>query len=253
MMKSHGLGSTNDSASDDAAVQESPVSMGKRSKFYMALALGGLAATVVGFLVAQQRDESAKHETELRKWCAAQRPRALKGALPKVLTSAQSDFQVPGQPGYDSALLSRVMHIADIFEQEPRDPSWAGAVEKGIENILALPRPPELLPGLEITAIECKTTLCKVSWNAPAQTAERARRVLPILLPGATMNVSPRHGRYLLGLSGGTDDWKRVPNGDPTGSLNTAIQLRRMLLADIQSGRGGALARDVPVNEWPKE
>src|SRR4051812_42006821 len=109
----------------------------------------------------------------------------LLASTPGAATPVETD---PRAPAYDPNRLARVANIDTIFRAEPRNDTWAAAVERALTTPLeAAVR--SLVPEVQSVTLECRTTACAVGWKLPQAatpaTVARLREVVRQVFPGS--------------------------------------------------------------------
>jgi hypothetical protein len=168
---------------------------------------------------------------------------------------AQALETTPGQPGYDPIKLMGVMPAVEIFRQEPRAVPWAPTLEAGLRSRLERELT-SLVPGTVLESVECKTTMCKVSWQ-PSQPSDnqKLREFLEVLYMGSGAGSGSKASEMILVYAGGTMSGTDASDANNVIAALPAIRKRRLTqLQNILQARGEhpkykAVARD----EWPKE
>jgi hypothetical protein len=234
-----------------------------RSKYTTTLLIGG-AAIVFGALLAglvksrlDPPTASARIHcmlsTQGRRIQGAQaEPVARAGAPRFVSVSPPDDIELdPSRPGYDPYSLAHFISLKDIFRQEPRNAAWADVVEREIASLVA-PKTEALLPGMEITSVECRSTACRVHLAGSAEMLERARQVITRLIPGSVSQFDQEGGSYFVAFAGGRAWYRTVHPGDSDATIKTLKMARRRLLERIHSGRESP-PLGIPKASWPAE
>jgi hypothetical protein len=159
----------------------------------------------------------------------------------------------PGEPQYDPVRLIGVMRVKDIFTQEPRNARWAGEMEPWL-SMNARKDLVKVSPGLTDLQVECKTTMCRFSWFAPAQEGPAVEQALRALYIGAASGRGATKNEWIIVYAGGV--FSDVPQGDAAALKRKMITVRRKQLSGIK----GVIAagqrtnyRDVPNSAWPSE
>jgi hypothetical protein len=89
----------------------------------------------------------------------------------------------PSAPGYDPTVLKMAMQVpvSAIFAREPRDPSWAPAVEKYLSRTLETDLR-SVLPHAKFTfQTECKFSTCMAQITFPDDLTETEQRAAAIV------------------------------------------------------------------------
>jgi hypothetical protein len=71
----------------------------------------------------------------------------------------------PTEPGYEPQRLVGQLSLRQIFALEPRDSAWAREVEKALGSLVDRDLR-GIEPALASTTLECRTSMCRVRWNA---------------------------------------------------------------------------------------
>jgi RNA polymerase sigma factor (sigma-70 family) len=71
----------------------------------------------------------------------------------------------PRAPGYQPQLLMMYMSAKQLYANEPRDDAWAGAVEKEMSPLVSRDLR-GIDPKLAGAELQCRTTMCRLSWRA---------------------------------------------------------------------------------------
>jgi hypothetical protein len=232
------------------AVVETP-----RRRWWWGGIVVGVAAVagLAGFFAARAR-RATKHAIVEGARPSPPHPDRLAGRrTPNIVGGPDEDQRrfVPGQPQYDPVSLVRFVPAEELFANEPRNPVWSTPVEAWIRK-LDRKAIDAVLPGFEMTAVECRTTICRVSWTAPRDIKPRVRDGLRHFIPGAFTKCTP-DGEYYVALRGGESPYKGIPPGDVDATIAAMARDREERAAIIRRG-GGSL--EVPpdiVAAWPKE
>jgi hypothetical protein len=228
-----------------------------RDKTYF---LGVLAVAILaGALIGLKATSSPSAGSEparvgVRPAVSAQQAPAARPGPPRILPGDAKVQLKPGQPGYDPAHLARFVGIEALFQQEPRDESWAGSVERAIPG-LAGRDTERILRGFRVTSVECRTTVCRLTWDVLPEMAERAKGVVRFLVPGSTGGLRGTPPVYYFALAGAANPWYRgLRPGDPGGTLAALKTARQELLRRLRTGDDHFLVpAGIPPDAWPKE
>jgi hypothetical protein len=98
----------------------------------------------------------------------------------------------PRSPAYQPARLARVVGFQAVFDSEPRDPAWAGPVEAELSPLLATSLK-QIVPDVTSAALDCRTTLCRISWTLAGQPTKQSER----RLAEAIRQIFPGSGRVV--------------------------------------------------------
>jgi hypothetical protein len=71
----------------------------------------------------------------------------------------------PGAPGYDPTKFLGAIPPRKLFSQEPRNEQWAAKVEEFLSTQMQQDMP-RMFKDFTIGQIECRTTMCRVRWEA---------------------------------------------------------------------------------------
>jgi hypothetical protein len=153
--------------------------------------------------------------------------------LPRFTEDPRSDRDhlVPGRPGYSAAALVRYQSPRQLFDQEPRNETWARPLELALPGFVARGMD-RLLPGFSVTSVACRTTICKVAWNVTGEKADRAGALMTYLLPPAVGMVMP-DGYYVAfsGLPYSRVDWR-----NPGVLMQAISEQRQRSLRKVRAG-----------------
>jgi hypothetical protein len=136
-----------------------------------------------------------------------------------------------------------------IFLAEPRDPVWADAMEKGLRDPLTNDLA-ATVPGITDLTIECRTTACRIAWDAHGGEDPRARAVIRMLYGGAAMGHDGSHAMVVI-YEGGTA-YKGFQGHAPE-LLARLSNDRAMRLPKLRAGEFSRHAyTQIPAGEWPQ-
>ena len=174
-------------------------------------------------------------------------------SVPRLQSTAPMELR-PGYPGYDPIRIGAVLSQGAIFAQEPRVAAWAERIEKVLHRDIPADLS-RIVPGFELAGIECRTTICRVSWQPPDQAADEKIHVLLRVLfsgSGAGGVASEPHAIYLTFAGGILRD---VRTGDAAILLPKLQELRRQRLMGIrrQLALGYQTYAAVAASEWPDQ
>ncbi len=161
----------------------------------------------------------------------------------------------PGRPGYDPTRFAALLSARQMFQREPRAAHWADTMEARlrapIERDLAA-----VLPGAKFDAIDCKTSVCKVSWTSAGGAADirKVRDLMLALFSGSGVGSDDETTEVYLIYAGGP--MRDVETQDPDKLLNALADLRQKRLQMIRKAHEQGRAGPFPAlgaNEWPRE
>jgi protein-disulfide isomerase len=171
-------------------------------------------------------------ETAIKKAGRRPPPRTAAGPAPETN---------PRQPGYDPQRLLMHLSARQLFAGEPRDDAWAAAVEKELAPLVDRDlRAVE--PKLASTAVDCRSTLCRIGWRAGRADEKAVAAAADYLFGG---NGAQRPGELYLVLR--TDVSKSAAD-----SLVRLRSRRATLIYNQRTGRLTSKPR-FPVERLPKE
>jgi hypothetical protein len=175
-------------------------------------------------------------------------------AVPRILASNTGTQLTPGQPGYDPAHLARFAGVEALFQQERRDPAWAAPLERSIPA-LAERDTVRILGSFRVTSVECRTTICRLTWEVSPEMAKRAKEVIRFLVPGSTGGLRGTPPVYYFALAGAANPWYRdVPSGDGQATLTALRTGRREMLRKLRTGNHRfQVPEGIPPEAWPTE
>lgn len=156
---------------------------------------------------------------------------------------------VPGKAGYDPTRFASFIPLQAVFVQEPRNPAWADAIERALPQVV-LRDIERVLPGFKVLEVICKTSTCRLEWSAPPEVEKHALDVLRVLMPGSVAQTAAPY--HYVALAGGEWKFKDVPLDDPARALETAMQARKAVLADVRAGKM-PIRTPIPNEAWPEE
>jgi hypothetical protein len=165
------------------------------------------------------------------------------------LATAAGDLN-PSSPAYDPLRLVREskVRVRSIFWAEPRDAVWADAMEQGLRAPLTADLQ-SALPGLSDLTIECRTTVCRFTWNANGGRDLRARHVIRYLYGGAAIGVAKPNEMYVTYAGGKAFSELK---GRPREMLARLAADRSDRLPRLRAGEFPAEAyQAIPASEWP--
>jgi hypothetical protein len=143
---------------------------------------------------------------------------ASRGPVPPRFNPALPALQlVPGQPGYDPSKLGLIVPLWDLFDQEPRHAPWAGPMERFIRDELTA-RLPRELPDLRLRAVECRTAVCKVTWEGMSGQQQAVGRALQGVLSGGSGSWRRDRDEWVVTFQGG-EFMSDVPLNDPDATI----------------------------------
>lgn len=169
-----------------------------------ASALLGIAAA----LLSVRRDHSAEGQPRLGSDARSPGSRSHRSSAiptdppPVRLSLSAQQGSIPGlsldstAPDYDAKKLIRLLgSVKAVFDAEPRNPTWARAVEERVT------RPYEeamrgALPQIRQLTMDCRSTMCAINWTLSPDdevTRTKARFVALQLFPG-TAALTPEGG-----------------------------------------------------------
>jgi hypothetical protein len=108
---------------------------------------------------------------------------------PLIVTREARPHSDPGEADYDpvrAALLGA--RLTDLYDREPRDESWAGAMEAQVARLLSSDLE-VLFPGSDL-AVHCRTSSCRVDVLVDAAERERAFAILQLLAIGNAVEAT---------------------------------------------------------------
>jgi hypothetical protein len=151
-----------------------------------------------------------------------------------TLPTESGKFRIdPTSPDYDpvrASLPAGGLH--KLFALEPRDPTWAPAVESALAPLMTgdLKR---ATPGVTGLSVECRATMCLVSWHGPPDQENAAKQVLSTVFSGAI----EKHGRnnILIAYAGG--EFYAELKGRPVELIEKLKAAREVRLQALRSGR----------------
>jgi hypothetical protein len=170
---------------------------------------------------------------------AAGPPRPTRGGPPppRLLSAPPSLQLVPGQEGYDPGKLAGLLSPIEIYDQEPRHEPWAAPVEAFITKDVASNM--GSIEDMIIRSVECKTTCCKVLWDAPEGRYGQIANIMKFVLIGSKMGDGPKGlsgWPYYICLKGG-DYFGDVPLNDPEATIARIQSVRRKFIGMYEQGR----------------
>jgi hypothetical protein len=184
--------------------------------------------------------------------------RRTSGRAVPVLANSHPGGQLetrPGAPGYDPRKLASLMGMAEVFRQEPRAPTWAGAVESRLTGGLAADLE-RLAPGTDLAqqlSIECHTTTCRIAWPDPAQPPVMHAAVTALYTPVRT-GYGAKNEMYVAYYGG--DFYRNVHALDAPSLFAELARLRarnlRTMRKDPNVARINRWDR-VPAELWPEK
>jgi hypothetical protein len=198
--------------------------------------------------VADPAGDSPAGKPALVQGSAGERKASNQSRIPGFVTTKPLD-RVPGSPGYDPVRFMSVMPVTDLFDQEPRDPVWAPAMEQGL--LAMLKRDLARLQAARDVAVECRTTGCRFSWNPDDDPNLKTLNFLIQLYSGAGSGGGRRLGYLVSFFKGGT--LSEVATDDPP-TLLAALQKRRderLAVVRKREKAGHLLYPKIPMSEWP--
>ena len=151
----------------------------------------------------------------------------------------------PGDGRYDSERLLATMSARQIFDLEPRDPAWAGAVEEQLAPLVARDlRAVE--PAVRATGIECRTTICRLHWKNGAQEASWPGRFAHFFYSGVNVPASPDPGEHHLFL-------RRPGESTPDPGVARLKVRRASVIHSLRTGRPTNGLRRWPLGRLPTD
>lgn len=171
-------------------------------------------------------------------------------ALRPVRTSSADIATDPSEVDYDPVKAAAMVGgNRNLFPREPRDPAWAGAVENALLPMIQddLSR---LVPGVSNAKMECRSTMCKISWDGPREVEVKARKVLSILFGGASESFPSDNDMLIVYAGGPFFSGLKGKSGELIDKITTA---RRARIDDLASGRApGHYYKILPEEAWKK-
>ncbi len=166
---------------------------------------------------------------------------------------ASHAYSVPvsvGAPGYDPIKLGLALGPRALFNQEPRDPSWAPAMERLMTPLVQ--KDLHGIPGIRDVSVDCRTTGCRVSYTAGGNEQNFAAAMVLTALWGGGVS-GKTFGEFTTFFRG-----QRFDGIDPTNpeALIARLQDRRSeQLAKTQRlyERGWPRYKYVPRAYWPEQ
>jgi hypothetical protein len=234
------------------------VDRSRRSAFRrvsLILASVGLCSLVLGFLLARRlggkpQVSSPRHAAVDETRRKVQSPH--RSTVPRLVEQPSATVElVPGEPGYDPVKLAPFIAHEEMFAGEAENSAWAGAVERAVlkydRRAAAV-----VVPGFEVTNVECRTTICLVRWKAPAEASRLVCEVIRQLIPGSLMTCT-RNGEYYVAFAGGSGLYKDAA-GDSDATIVAMTKDRQERAETIlrRGGRGLHMPPEI-VAAWPRE
>jgi hypothetical protein len=176
--------------------------------------------------------------------------------VPQFRDGVEPDRLVPGTARYNPSALADFLGLTGLFEQEERNDSWARTVESNLPPLL-LNDTARVVPGLRIAAIQCKTTMCKISWTAPEERRERVKAILKFLVPGARSGIRPgteeSGENFYVTFAGGYGPFRGSTASDPETTLKMLQDLRVQTFGRFRLGNYGRIPvpAGIAPSDWP--
>jgi hypothetical protein len=154
---------------------------------------------------------------------------------------------VPGRPDYDPMRFRLVVHTRDIFAQEPRSNSWSATIEQNLQPMLARDLK-EMVPAVTDIAIECRTSICKFTWQGPAELNLQISTIVRALYGGAGGAHGQTPNEFYAVFRGGFIGLE----DDPEAVIRKLIAQRANVLKGLRGIAEPKKMRFVGLS-WPKE
>jgi hypothetical protein len=173
-------------------------------------------------------------------------------APPSFVTPPSAGVQLdPTAANYDALKLGPLVTggLRNVFDGEPRDEGWAGSVEKGLGA--ALSRDAAGIRGVSGIEVECRTTMCRVTWSAPAESQPKIQDLVRVLYGGA--GFATRSGEVTIAYAGGDLPPYRDLKGRPDGVLADLRAIRQESLPILRAGTADPNQYlHLKPQEWPE-
>jgi hypothetical protein len=154
----------------------------------------------------------------------------------------------PTAPDYDPVHAAAALGgTRNLFPREPRDPAWAVPVEAALTPMISddLTR---AVPGVSDVKVECRTTMCRISWKGPHDQQNLARQVLSTMYSGAIESF-PGINDILITYAGGP--FFSSFKGRPTELIAKFTSDRAARLQELRSGQAPRhIAGKLPPALW---
>jgi hypothetical protein len=173
-------------------------------------------------------------------------------APPSFVTPPPSGVQLdPRAANYDALALGPLVTggLRNVFDGEPRDEAWAAPVEKGLGA--ALSKDAGGIPGVSGIEVECRTTMCRVTWSAPAESQLKIQDLVRVLYGGA--GFATRSGEVTIAYAGGDSPRYHDLKGRPDGVLADLQARRQESLPILRAGTADPNQYlHLKPQEWPE-
>ncbi len=214
---------------------------------------GGLLGLLLAFAFRRPwtvgwavRETTAPTTVDLRNGAQTAPARNANGnaqAVPLLVVPVDKLQLVPGLEGYDPWKFREIVSVKDIFLQEPRNVPWAEPVEHFLREDLSL-IVKKRYPDVSLSQVECRTTICKISWGETKQKAEDVGLVMISSL-SSLASLGGRENALFVSLVGG-DFFGNEPLNNPSATIRKIAEVRQKM-ADLKAhGRMHDVVNIVP-------
>jgi hypothetical protein len=174
-------------------------------RYALPIAVAGIA---MGVLLAYFASRSPLGEAAIRQGEGRQaRPAGSELGTPSSTAVREAPVRkvtlpaIPGDsthPDYDPVILRRANNLStrEVFDAEARDDSWAPLFEAKLEGILSEDLP-DVLPGCEVEAVECRASSCRVTISGPVEMQDNLMFAFPGPALGNEGGIGSGDLRYL--------------------------------------------------------
>jgi hypothetical protein len=150
------------------------------------------------------------------------------------------------ETGANWAIKQGELTPKDAFAKEPRDPAWASSMESAASFLIANDLK-QVDPRITVST-ECRSSMCKVHWDAPAELKRPvAMMVLRLYRGSGAGPVGPNEAMFVYrGQWAGRD----VQSADE--ALGLINEGRNATLQKIRSGDDHYAISRWPADRWPQ-